>query len=275
MHPFRLAVVGYLILAATAQTSGQGFSWFPDSSLFLPLLVNHEEPRMSLEQEIGSSRLNVGIGSTLELFQTSTGIGVLQVGGDFFAYALANDYQGFRLKIDAVDGYFGLHGNLQAGRDWSFRFRAMHLSAHFVDGHYNPDSEEWRDGIEPIPFSRNFGELVAAWSAGETPVRWRIYAGVSCAVVVKPNDIQPWAGLAGVECMAAGSPYVYAAVQMYLMGVPTYVATNSLEAGVRFGRWSGTGVRFALKYQNGLEYYGQYYNRRREFVSIAAIFEPR
>lgn len=132
-----------------AQSDSSRFSYFPRDILFMPLSANHEEPRMGMQQEFGTTRLTVSIGNTLDLIQYAFDRDTLRIGADFFSYSLANNFKDIRLKIDAADGFFGVHFSLTNSTPWSFRFRAIHLSAHFVDGHYDPDSKMWKDGRDP------------------------------------------------------------------------------------------------------------------------------
>jgi hypothetical protein len=249
------------------------WSFFPDSSTFPILLANPEEPRMGIQQEIGTTVMKVGIGNSLPVIEYGLEDAALQLDALFFAYGLANEYQGALLKIDAVDGYFGLGVSYSGVSPFGLRFRVLHLSAHFVDGHYNPTDGTWRNGDTPIPFSRNFGELVGACRTGFEPLGLRGYLGFSYAAVVKPTDIRPWAGLAGCEVWTPGSPHFYLAYHFSLTGVPVYQGSNTVEGGAKLGDWSGRGVRFFLMYSNGLNTFGQYYNTRKEFWGVGFCFD--
>ena len=57
------------------------------------------------------------------------------------------------------------------------------------------------------------------------------------------------------------------------MGTPTFIGSNALEAGVKFGEWTGSGARLFLVYQNGWDNFGEYYNVRREAVSAGFSFD--
>jgi len=256
-----------------AQTDSSRFSYFPNDILFVPFLANHEEPRMGMQQELGSSRLTVGVGNMLDLVQYATDHDTLRLGAEFFTYSLANDFKDIRLKIDAADGFLGVRFTYTNGSPWSFRFRAIHLSAHLVDGHYDPDAKQWKDGREPLPFSRNYGELAAAYtgSVGNFPVR--LYAGVSQAVFVKPEDIRRAAGLLGVEVRTHGSVPFYLAYNFTLLGVPRHNGSNTIETGIKLGPWSGRGARLFVLYYNGLDIFGEYYKDRREMISIGFAFD--
>ena len=131
------------------------FSFFPTNTQFPPLFANHEEPRMGLQQDIGSSNMTVAVGNITDIVQYAHAGDTVRWGADFFVYALSDDYRGYRLKIAAADGFFGMHITYNNNSPWSFRFRALHYSAHLVDGHYDSDNLTWKDGLIPFPFSRN------------------------------------------------------------------------------------------------------------------------
>jgi hypothetical protein len=228
---------------------------------------------MGLQQEIGTTVMKIGIGNSLSVMEYRKSDVVIQLSGLFFAYGLANEYQGALLKIDAIDGFFGLGVSFRDASPFSLRFRVLHLSAHFVDGHYNNALKVWRNDDTPIPFSRNYGEIVGAYQEEVGPLDVRAYAGFSYAAVVKPLVIRRWAGLAGWEAWSRSSPHLYIAHHFSLMGVPTYAGTNTVEGGLKFGDWDGRGVRFFLVYASGLNSFGQYYNTRKEFWAVGFCFD--
>jgi hypothetical protein len=259
--------------SANAQTGPSGASWFPSRTLFMPLFANHEEPRIGITQEIGNSRMKVAIGNALDVYEYRSGTDTLRASALFFAYALANDHQGYRLKIDAADGFFGIGFSYTMASPWSVRLRILHLSAHLVDGHYNDEQEQWRDGKLPFPFSRNYGELIAACQYDASGYTLRPYAGVAYAAIVKPAAIRKWTAIAGWEVHGPGTAHLYVAHHFTLMGTPTVIGSNTVEAGIKFGGWNARGLRLFLSYQNGWDNFGEYYNVRREAVAGGFAFD--
>lgn len=268
-----LALILFLAGRTVAQDEAAATSWFPHGSTFTPLIANHEEPRMGIAQEIGTSRMKVAIGNALDILGWTHGSDTLRLSGLFFAYALANDHRGYRLKIDAADGFFGLGFTWTNATPWSFRFRILHLSAHFVDGHYHDEYGMWRDGVVPFPFSRNYGEAVAAY--GLRPAGWtvRLYGGITYAPIVKPTVIRKWTLMAGWEAHTPGTTHLYAAQHFQAMGTPVVIGSTAIEAGVKFGAPAGRGARLFLAWQNGWDNFGMYYNVRREAVSAGFAFD--
>ena len=132
--------------------------------------------------------------------------GRLRVGMDFFIQALTTSSEGLRLQIDAADGWFGGH----VASRWDFRdaavtvrLRILHLSGHMVDGHFDKETDAWKDGREPIPFTRDFGELSAALSTSVSSVTIRGFAGTSYATLIRPETIERWEFLGGFDLHTA------------------------------------------------------------------------
>lgn len=270
---FLLVAITQPLSLLIGQTDSSRFSFFPREILFQPFLANHEEPRVGMMQDFGSTRLTIGIGNVLDLVQYAVDGDTIRWGADLFTYSLSNTFKDFRLKIDAADGFFGIHCTYTNGSPWSFRFRAIHFSAHFVDGHYDPDAKVWRDGRDPFPFSRNIGEFAAAYSGNLEGLPLRVYAGASYGVFVKPMDIRRWAGILGAEIRTVGKVPIYFAYNFSLLGVPAYNGCNSIEAGLKLGSWAGRGARLFIVYYNGLDTFGEYYKDRRETFGVGFAFD--
>jgi len=255
------------------QTDSASFSFFPPHLSVLPFVANHEEARLGLQQQFGSSRLNIGIGVTMDAIEYASEGDTLRWGPDLYSYALSSTIQDVQFKIAAADGFFGMHLTYTSGSAWSFRFRAMHQSAHLVDGSYDVTAGTWNDGRVPFNFTRNYGEVDVAYEARLGHFPTRIYSGLSGAVWNRPEAIRPVSAMFGIECHSPGTPAFYFAYNLSLMGIPSYVGSNNLEAGLKLGEWSGRGVRIYLSYYCGLDTFGAYYNVRREFAGAGFTFD--
>ncbi|MDH4070575.1 MAG: hypothetical protein OEV30_09130, partial [Ignavibacteria bacterium] len=208
------------------------------------------------------------------------------LGVDIFAYALTTNNNGLRLQVDALDGFFG--GHLQYSQrirtsTIHVRLRILHRSAHFVDGHIDPSTGTWAGGREPIPYTRDLGELVAGLDLKTAPGTVRIYSGISYSTLVRPTAIKRVAGLAGAEFRTTdstwslfGKPFnLFAAYNLSLTGIPAYLGSNTIETGIRFGSWSSTGVMILASYHGGPEIYGQYYDLKRDYWQIGFSLDIR
>lgn len=275
--------------ATTNPTEPQGLEFLPGAPLLPPLTANQQEPHVGLRKEIGSSRLKLDIGGSLDLLGYALDpdrSAQLRFGADFFTCALTTSFAGNRLQVDAVDGFFGGHIVYRAKAEKSalaLRLRILHLSAHMVDGHIDPATETWRDNREPIPFTRDFGELMAAYSFSAGPIHVMPYAGLSYATLVRPEEINRWGALGGVEMNSGestgrvfGKPFeLYLADNLTVAGIPEWVGSNVFEVGAKFGTWEGSGMRVYLNYASGLELFSQYYNVRSNTWGIGFAFDVR
>jgi hypothetical protein len=270
-------------------TDTRGFEFLPGSPILPPLIANPQEPRVGLRKEIGTSRLKLDIGSALDLLGyafDNERKQQLRFGADFFTYALTTNAQGFRLQVDAVDGFFGGHivyrGETESAA-YGARLRLMHLSAHLVDGHVNPATGTWVNNQAPLPFTRDFVELIGFYSCTLGPVAVMPYAGFSYAALIRPSTIKRWGGIGGIEVNSGeafgkvfGKPFeCYLADNFTLTGVPEWVGTNVFEFGTKFGRWEGSGIRLYVNYVSGLELFSQYYNVHNSKWGIGFAFDVR
>lgn len=263
-----------------------GFRFLPGGTTFTPLLAHYQEPRVGVRKETGSSHLKLDIGAMLDVleYRFPDSSSSLRLGIDFFTYALATNSEGLRLQVDAVDGFFGGHVVFRSGafpQAFSLRLRLLHLSAHFLDGHYNMNTSSWKDGREPLPFTRDFGELVGAYESSLDKISFRAYSGFGYATLIRPVEIKRLTMLHGVELWSANilgpvfakSCNLFIAYHLTVAGIPTYQGTNNLEVGAKFGEMQGTGIRLYASYYSGLEIYSQYYDVRTENWGLGVAFD--
>jgi hypothetical protein len=286
-----LVVLLILILAprSFAQDVPADSSWIflPKGLLVTPFAAHYQEPRVGVRKQLGSSRLKLDIGSTLDLVEYSISSEKrksIRAGIDFFTYALSTSANGLRLQIDAVDGYFGGHisyKSITPSDAFSLRLRLIHLSAHFIDGHFDNTTGTWKNGLAPLPFTKDFGELVAGYEFPLMELGCRVYSGFSYATLIRPTAISRFNSLHGFELYTTDVPgtafgrtfHIFLADNLTLTGIPSFVGTNNLEAGVKFGKWTETGVRVYLSYYSGLTSFSQYYNVREEQWGLGFTFD--
>ena len=268
-----LLCVPFLSTTMSAADSTETTHWFPGRLAVLPLVAAPEEPSFSLDQELGTTLLRIGLGNAVDIVSFTTGGRTLRVGGEVYAYALSTDVEDVKFKIDAVDGFFGIRVSLSGTGPWEYRLRALHLSAHLVDGNFDIQNDRWRPGKSPIPFSRNYGEFVLARNDAMGTMSVRSYGGFSIAVYNNPADFKPFTAMAGVEAATAGPPVLYGALHLQLAGTPVYSGTTTAQCGIKFGGWGANGIRLFLRWTNGLNTFGQYYNQRITRWSVGAAFD--
>ena len=271
----------------TTERSSPQFFFLPDGLQFAPLKANIQEPRIGVFKFLDAGLMKVDIGNSIDVLGLAFPQGVTcTLGIDFMAYALATNAHGLRLQIDALDGFFG--GNLTiskrlepAASETEFsrnvylaRLRILHQSAHMVDGHYvenanshNP-GDSWIDGRVPIPFTRDFGELVVSHTFAPGGGAVRYYAGISYATLVRPDAIQRFAYLGGFEIykslgsITAKETNLFFSYNITITGTPAYSGTHQVQVGYKLGSWDGKGPAIYLAYYTGRHMFAEYFDEQ-------------
>ena len=268
------------------QQSNFQFSFLPPGLHFIPLKGNFQEARIGILYFPDNSNLKVDIGNNIDLlgFSWKQEEIKLTLGIEFTAYALSTSFQGHRLQIDALDGFFG--GNASFSKVindnlWQMRFRIIHNSAHFVDGHYDNVIQEWINNTKPIPFTRDFGEITLARKLNDTNYILRYYGSMAYSTLVRPYTIKKYSYAAGFELSSSkilGKVFsketnLFLAYQLNIHGIPSYVADNNLLAGIKFGDWDFKGVVFYLSYFSGNNYFSEYYYQKIKKIGVGFFID--
>jgi hypothetical protein len=276
-----------LVLMVFRESIAGDWLFLPGQAVFPLIAASPLEPRTGLQKEIGTSRMKLDIGASAEFLEFApSSSDRFRLGLSMFTYALTTSTEGLRLQIDAVDGFFGgyiAYAHLWPTWEGGLRFRILHRSAHFVDGHSNPTTGTWQDDREPIPYTKDFGELLSYSQVRVSCGVFQGYAGFSYSTLVRPETIERLGAMGGVSfrtsdnaLSAFGKPAItYLGYHLSVEGIPEYVGTNTIEGGIKFGSWSATGIRLFLAYHDGLQVFGQYYDMRRETWSFGFCLDIR
>ncbi len=273
----RLLLIILLIIQLTtfAQNNKIEFNFLPSGLHFIPLKANFREARIGVMIYGDNADLKVDIGNNIDLldFQIPAKKMRLTLGIEFMAYALATDYNGLHLQIDALDGFFGGNASFSSGENkdkFIARLRIIHNSAHFVDGHYDLEKNVWINGKKPFPFTRDFGELLIGKYIEQNNYKMRFYITPTYSTLVRPMKIQKWSLSGGFEIandniidkIFEHPTNLYIAVHTFLMGMPKYQLTTNFMGGIKFGEWNGKGVSFYLSYYVGNNIFSEYFYNR-------------
>ena len=270
-----LMVIHFAEAQTNQPAASTGFEFLPEGLDFAPLKANAQEARVGVLKYFSTSNLKVDIGNTIDVFgwRNSNDAMRFTLGIDFMAYAFVTGSQGLRLQVDAIDGFFGGHlsatkyledSRLQA------RLRILHLSAHMLDGHYELATKRWIDDREPIPFTKDFGELVVAHDVNPDFGVFKYYGGISYATLGRPTQIERFGFLAGFELgtvdiigSVLDKPTIpFVAVHATLSGNPVYTGNINTQVGVKFGDWDRKGIVLYLAYYNGNNFFSEYFDQR-------------
>ena len=244
------------------------FTFLPEGLNFMPLKANNQEARLGILFYTSTSNLKVDIGNTVDLFSFGSNASQFHfaAGIEFMAYAFSKSYGGKRLQISAVDGFFG--GNLSFSRQFEenkllARFRIIHNSAHLVDGSYDTDNDIWIDGKEPIPFTKDFGEITLAHQINLEMVKLKYYGGLSYATLIRPYELKRYNYHVGFEAAVPNilgklfdnDASLFFADHFFLDGTVKYSGSNQLMAGMKFGNWDRKGIVIYASYYSGKGYF--------------------
>jgi hypothetical protein len=254
------------------------FDFLPAGLNFMPLKAGIDEPRMGLLCYTANTNLKADIGNSVDVlgFNFPASKSRITVGADFMAYAYVTSYLAYRLQIDAIDGFFG--GNATYSKDcengrFVTRFRYVHNSAHFVDGHWDPVAQQWINKQSPNAFGNNYMELLLAREENILCGSFlRYYAGAAFSTGMKTGEMKLKKNLykAGFEYAVPDlfgtfwgkDENIFIAVNYDLRGIPKYVANQNYLLGLKFGSWQGKGVSIYASYYNGGDVFSQYIDVR-------------
>lgn len=272
----KIVTLVFIFIGYLSSVFGQEFkfNFLPDSLDFQPLKANHQEPRLGVLYYPENGHLKVDVGNSIDVFQFSfSSMSRLRLGIQFMAYALSTNYQGKRLQIDAIDGFFGGYVSYRKNDKSSkikARFRIIHNSAHFVDGHYDIDEMKWKNDLPPIPFTQDFGELTVVKANTNSTFSTVYYGSAAYSTLVRPALIKKWWFSCGFEFYSSRlfdkifehESNLFLAAQLRLAGMPKYQLSYNSLLGVKFGEWEGKGVTLYLSYYYGNDVFSEYYYRR-------------
>jgi hypothetical protein len=245
--------------------------WFPSDPAVQPFSANFLEPRIGFHFQTGENDLRLDIGSSRDIFHYSEGNETFSAGADFFTYTKLRGEKDFHFPVDAVDYLFGINAAYKKEHKeytYGIRMRISHISAHFVDGHFDTGSQSWRDGLAPRVYSREFIELIPFYQTGML----RVYGGLSYLFHVSPNELgkqiyhlgfdayfDQWS-FYGITPFAA---YDYKLEDVYAKG-----SVHSVGLGLKAGESRGAGFRVELTYFSGNSIHGEYFDVYEEYVSL-------
>ena len=275
-----------LFLPGTLHSSDHGWndrSFMPSGLIFEPLLGNPLESRMAVQKPFSGPELYVDLGNTVDIVRwtytqqdSNRTLRTITIGGSFFAYGYITSVEGSRLQVDAIDGFFGAHivyTSELLNRPWKLRFRFLHQSAHMVDGRYDRHSETLIGDHLPVSFARDQIEFTTMHYYGKT----RLGGGFGFVVHRYPENISPYTiFLAGDRLLYSSTDEAVHWYTGYFVrgeNINSFTFTHSLTAGVKFGTWHGRGIGVALHYYNGLNFFGEYFTDRLDYLSIGFSFD--
>jgi len=156
----------------------------------------------------------------------------------------------------------------------SSRLRISHISAHFVDGHYDNTKGEWKDSRYPIVYSREFVDAVVACEPSILNEALRGYIGGTYLFHVDPA-LAPFTGYAGLEWhrKVNTSTNFYVGYQATVMKISGVGYRQNVQLGAKFGEWGGRGLNVFASYFSGFSIHGEYFDTKENYFGLGFLVE--
>jgi hypothetical protein len=280
---FSISALLFTETALCSDKSVKTREFMPSGLTFTPITGNPQEGRMAIRKLLRGPDLHVEIGNTIDLIRwtysqndTSKLKRTISIGASFFSYGYITSVKENRLKVDALDGFFGGHivytSNIK-NNPWHLRLRLMHQSAHMVDGRFDKDTETWVDGKLPISYTKDQAELTTMHYFGKS----RLGAGAAIVWLRRPDEVSPYHVFLTADRLfhssRNGIMHWYGGYFLRGEDSSSFTLSHSLTAGVKFGEWNGKGIRLIFQYFNGLNFFGEYFDERLKYASIGFSFD--
>lgn len=245
---------------------------FPDKLNIQPFTANALEPRVGVLFHVNNNELRLDIGNSQDLIRFSPDQkSNLSIGADFFTFTLLRGEKDFHFPVDAVDYLFGVNAGYKKSTEegeYGARFRLSHISAHFVDGHYDFKNLIWRNNVNPKVYSREFIELLPFYRVNNL----RVYAGMTYIFHIDPAYLGKFNYQAGFEYFLKNklSDYLtpFVAYDIKLIKINKYSANNTLNAGIKIGHPDGRGFSLYYSFYSGKSMHGEYFNFDKSYNAI-------
>ena len=245
---------------------------FPSELNVQPFTANFLEARTGAAYLFDLDKLRLDIGTSHDIVQLTSEKKTLSFGADFFTYTRLRKQNNFKFPVETIDYMFGINFGYKItevnSRDFGFRLRISHISAHLVDGLYEADSTKWKNNRQPFVYSREFVELFPYYRISG----FRTYIGFTYLFHTLPSDFKKIILQVGadyfIECLKTESFTPFVAYDLKLSGYSKYQATNTLNAGIKFGKPESRGFSLLFTYISGRNVHGELYDLNEHYFTF-------
>jgi hypothetical protein len=263
-----------LIVLCFSSLLGQSrFNFFPNELNIKPFNANALEPKLGFLFKKGENELRLDIGNSREIFHYKIEENrILSFGADLFTFTKLRGENEFHFPVDAIDYLFGINFGYKFVMDdftYGLRFRLSHISAHFVDGHYDNPTSSWKGGRYPRVYSREFIEIFPFIQFDE----FRGYVGITHLIHVVPTSLGKQLYQVGIEYYFTNlnffniSPFI--AYDFKLAKIEKYEGNNSLNVGIKFGKYNSAGFSVMVNHFQGKSIHGEYFDYNEKYTAIS------
>ncbi len=261
----------FLIFISLKTYSQIKYELFPDNLTVQPFTANILEPKLGFLLHMSKNELRLDIGNSIDIIRFHNDSEIFSLGADLFTYTLLRSEKDFHFPVDAVDYLFGLNLAYTKNMDKNklgLRLRLSHISAHFVDGHFDNSINNWRDNLKPRVYSREFIEIMPFYKFGSL----RFYLGFTYIFHVDPQHIKKDNYQFGFDYFLNDyinvnvTPFI--AYDIKIIHISKYSANHSLMAGLKFGKPHGKGLSTYLNFYSGKSINGEYFDINKNYLAI-------
>jgi hypothetical protein len=267
-------IVLLFVLLTTNAFAQNNLELFPDDLTVQPFTANILEPKLGFLFQLGKNELRLDIGNSIDILRYKNCCDeTFSFGADLFTYTLLRGESDFHFPVDAVDYLFGINfgykKELDSENEYGARLRISHISAHFVDGHYDGNAQQWRDNLNPHVYSREFAEFIPYYKINSL----RAYVGFTYLFHVTPSSIKKDNYQVGFdyffEDLISQNLTPFVAYDYKLIHLDNYSDNHSVSAGIKFGKPNGKGLSLSLNYFSGKNIHGEYFDYNEEYTALS------
>ena len=246
-------------------------TWFPSGMNIQPFTANFLEPKAGFSYLLGREEIRLDIGTSADIFLHKSGNKFLSFGADLFTYTRLRGRSSFHFPVEAIDYLFGVNSGykiIDNDKEYGFRFRFSHISAHLVDGAFDNSIKDWRNGRNPRTYSREFIEIFPFFRINTL----RFYTGFTYLVHVNPEFVGKGIYQLGFDYFAdkliavIATPFL--AYDFKLTRIDKYSGNNIITAGIKFGNYNSKGISIIVSYYAGKSIHGEYFNLNENYTTL-------
>lgn len=261
----------YLSIFFPFLLSAQQHIWFPEGLNIQPFTANFLEPKAGFSYLLGKSELRLDIGTSRDILLITDKSKNLSLGADLFTYTRLRGEKDFHFPVDAIDYLFGINAGyrvIDLNFEHGIRIRLSHISAHFVDGHFDTKSLSWRDGRQPRVYSREFLEFFPFIKKEGV----RAYLGLTYLFNSSPSIFGKAIYQIGFDYYLTDlfSDFItpFAAYDLKVIKIDKYSGSNIFSIGFKLGRFSSKGFSLIFSYFSGKSIHGEYFDLNEKYSTF-------
>ena len=260
-------IISFFILAATSFSQ---VTWFPGELNVQPFTANFLEPKAGFSFSLDRPDIRLDIGTSSDFFRYERDNETFSAGGDLFTYTRLHGTEEFHFPVEAIDYLFGLNAGYKISdqnAEYGARFRFSHISAHFVDGHFDYKTNYWSNNQTPRVYSREFLEFFPYIKFSG----FRLYGGYTYLIHVTPSYIGKTILQTGFDYFYANEalPFTpFAAYDLKFAKITAYESNHIFCAGIKFGNPRGKGFSILYSYFAGRSIHGEYFDIKEKYSTL-------